>query len=670
MTSSRLHLRKRISLLTLVALVTASACTKKNNIGADSGPTSFSVGGTLDGLPSTGTVTLNLNGGDALVLSENGVFQFAGLLDSNANYVVTVADSPSDADCTLSNGSGTIAAENVTDVTVSCLSSNADLASLTISSLDDFAPVFASSTLNYTLDVSLVVQELRFTATTVDPNATIEINGRSADSGLESLPIALPLGNSTINVLVTSSAGTTKTYSLLPTRGAKTMEQYGYGKASNTTSQSKFGIAVALSGDTMVVGAPSDNGDSTGINGSQAPGVNETGAVYVFRRTGAVWTQEAYIKASNPNDDDSFGNNLALDSDTLVVGAFEEDSNAPGINGNQNNNTLTNAGAAYVFRRSGATWTQEAYLKASLPGEFDKFGRGLALQGDTLVVGAPGEDSNSSGIDQSEDNASAQNSGAVYIFERTGTTWQQAHYIKASNTTASDEFGFGLALSGNKLAVGARSEDSNATTVNGNQVNESASSSGAIYVYRRSGATWIQEAYLKATDSAAGTQLGVPIAISGDTIAAGALDLSTAQGAAYVFRNDGASWQQEQRFNAPVPASPDFYGISIALSGDTLAVGHIGESSATIGIDSGGDNTGAEGSGAIFVYTRTGSAWSQSAFVKSSNAEEFDNVGYSVALSGDTLATGARGEDSSASGFGGDQDDNGTSLSGAVYVFQ
>jgi hypothetical protein len=654
----------------MVALVTAGGCTKKNNLFADGGTTSFSVGGTLDGLPSTGTVTLQLNGGDTLVLSDNGAFQFAGLLDTDANYVVTVSESPADAECTVGNDAGTIAAANVTDVSVSCVSSNADLSDLTISSIDAFAPVFASATTAYTLDVSLLVQELRLTATAVDPNATIEINGTSADSGLESSPLTLPLGTSTVSVVVTSSAGTTKTYALGATRGTKTMEQYAYGKASNTASQANFGMGIALSGDTMVVGAPRDKGDSSGINGSQAPGPNDTGAVYVFRRSGAVWAQEAYIKASNPNDEDSFGVGLALDSDTLVVGAYEEDSSAPGVNGNQNNNTLSGAGAAYVFRRSGTTWTQEAYLKASIPGEFDDFGRALALQGDTLVVGAPGEDSNSSGIDQSEDNASAQNSGAVYIFERTGTTWQQAHYIKASNTTASDEFGASLALTENKLVIGARNEDSDATTVNGDQLNEDASGSGAIYVFRRSGASWIQEAYLKATDSVAGTQLGAPLVMSGDTIAAGAIELDTLQGAVYVFRSDGATWQQEQRFAAPTQAVFSLYGAGIGLAGDTLAVGQLGESSGTTGIDTGGNGSGADASGAVFVYTRTGSTWAQSAFVKSSNSAFNDNFSYSVALSGDTLAVCARGEDSSASGFGGNQDDNGTSDSGAVYVFR
>lgn len=670
MTSARPQLIRRFSLVALVALVTAGACTEKNSLFADSGPTTFSVGGTLDGLPSTGTVTVQLNGGDSLVLSENGAFQFAGLLDTDANYVVTVADSPADAECTVSNEAGTIAADNVTDVSVNCVSSNADLANLTISSIDDFAPTFASATLSYTLDVSLVVQELRLTATAVDPNATIEINGTTADSGAASSPVSLPLGTSMVNVVVTSSAGNAQTYTLGATRGSKTMVQYAYGKASNTASQSTFGGGVALSGDTMAVGASTDNGESSGINGSQAPGANQTGAVYVFRRFGAVWAQEAYIKASNPNDDDAFGVSLALVGDTLVVGANKEDSNAPGVDGNQNNNTLRNAGAAYVFQRSVTTWTQQAYLKASIPGQDDHFGNSLSLVGDTLVVGAPGEDSNSSGIDQSENNAAAQDSGAAYIFERTDSTWQQAHYIKASNTTDSDEFGRSLALSGNKLAIGARGEDSNATTVNGDPLNEGAAGSGAIYVFRRSGASWIQEAYLKATDSVAGTQLGFPIAFSGDTIAAAAIELDTLIGAVYVFRSDGASWQQEQRFTAPVPTSPGFYGLGVAVSGDTLAVGHLGESSATTGIDSGGDNTGAEGSGAVIVYTRTGSTWSQSAVVKTSNAEAFDNFGISVALSGDTLAACAHQEDSSASGFGGDQDDNSTTNSGAVYIFQ
>ena len=144
--------------------------------------------------------------------------------------------------------------------------------------------------------------------------------------------------------------------------------------------------------------------------------------------------QQAYLKASNTEADDQFGGSVAVSGDTVVVGATGEDSNATGINGNQNNNSAVNAGAAYVFVRSGATWTQQAYLKASNTGANDVFGISVAISGDTVVVGAANEDSNATGINGNQSNNSAADAGAAYVFVRNGTIWTQQAYLKASNT--------------------------------------------------------------------------------------------------------------------------------------------------------------------------------------------------------------------------------------------
>jgi ABC-type Fe2+-enterobactin transport system substrate-binding protein len=206
--------------------------------------------------------------------------------------------------------------------------------------------------------------------------------------------------------------------------------------------------------------------------------------VYVFTRTGGVWSQQAYVKASNTGAGDGFGWSVALDGDTLAVGAPGEASSATGINGTQTDNSAVISGAVYVFTRTGGVWSQQAYVKASNTETGDQFGDSVALDGDTLAVGAPGEASGATGINGNQDNNSGVISGAVYVLVRDGGVWSQQAYVKASNTEAGDGFGWSVALDGNTLAVGAPGEASSATGINGTQTDNSAVISGAVYVYR------------------------------------------------------------------------------------------------------------------------------------------------------------------------------------------
>ena len=320
-----------------------------------------------------------------------------------------------------------------------------------------------------------------------------------------------------------------------------------------------FGSSVALSGDTLVVGATGEDSNATGVNGNQTDNsAGRSGAVYLFTRSGTTWTQQAYLKASNTGVNDNFGSSVALSGDTLVVGATGEDSNATGVNGNQTDNSAGRSGAVYLFTRSGTTWTQQAYLKASNTGAGDYFGTSVALSGDTLAVGAHEEDSNATGVNGNQTDNGEGDSGAVYLFTRSGTTWSQQAYLKASNTSVEDYFGRSVALSGDRLAVGANRENSNATGVNGNQADNSAPESGAVYLFTRSGTTWTQQAYLKASNT------------------------------------DG----HRAEFSRVVG---DQFGNSVALSGDTLAVGAHEEDSSATGINGNQSGNGAENSGAVYV---------------------------------------------------------------------
>ena len=267
------------------------------------------------------------------------------------------------------------------------------------------------------------------------------------------------------------------------TRTAGVWTQQAYLKASNAGGL--FGYGLALAGDTLAVGAPFEASNATGINGDQTDNsAPNAGAVYVFTRTAGVWSQQAYLKASNTDAGDRFGEDVVLDGDTLAVGARFEASNATGINGDQTDNSAPNAGAAYVFTRTAGVWSQQAYVKASNAGANQNFSGNLTIAGDLLAVGARLEDSDATGINGDQGNSNAPDSGAVYVFARSGGAWTQKAYLKASNTNAGAQFGDAVALSGSSLAVGAWFEASNTSGVNGNSEQQRSKERGRLCIRR------------------------------------------------------------------------------------------------------------------------------------------------------------------------------------------
>ncbi|MBK8276722.1 MAG: FG-GAP repeat protein [Nitrospira sp.] len=412
------------------------------------------------------------------------------------------------------------------------------------------------------------------------------------------------------------------------TKSGGVWSQQAYLKASNIGAGDNFGTSVALDGDTLVVGSPLESSNATGVNGNQADNsANGSGAVYVFTRSAGVWSQQAYLKASNAEAGDNFGTNVALDGDTLVVGSPFESSNATGVNGNQADNSASGSGAVYVFTRSAGVWSQQAYVKASNTEAGDQFGKSVALSSETLVVGASGEDSALTGVTANSPNEAATgngagNSGAVYVFTRSAGVWSQQAYLKASNAQIGDDFGGSVALSSDTLVVGASLEDSNATGVNGDQSSNSASGSGAAYVFTRSAGVWSQQAYLKASNSEAG----------------------------------------------------DNFGASVALDSDTVVIGAFNEDSNGIGANLNQADNSASGSGAAYVFTRSAGVWTPEVYVKASNSEAGDQFGYRVAVSAGQIAVGANVEGSALTGVtNGSPNEaatgNGASISGAVYLF-
>ncbi|MEM1023572.1 MAG: integrin, partial [Myxococcota bacterium] len=203
-------------------------------------------------------------------------------------------------------------------------------------------------------------------------------------------------------------------------------------------------------------------------NGDQSSNTaRSSGAVYVFVRTSTTWQQQAYIKASNTEGGDQFGGTVALNGDTLAAGAFGEDSDANGVDGNQDSNGAPSSGAVYVLTRSGATWQQQAYIKAANTDLGDRFGVSLALDDGTLAVGASNEDSSASGVNGNQSSNAAMESGAVYVFAWSGTTWRQQAYVKSSNPDAGDFFGASVAVDAGTMAVGALFESGNNVVASG-----------------------------------------------------------------------------------------------------------------------------------------------------------------------------------------------------------
>jgi hypothetical protein len=363
-----------------------------------------------------------------------------------------------------------------------------------------------------------------------------------------------------------------------------------------------FGYSVAISGDTAVVGACQRDID---LNAHR-------GAAYVFTRSESTWPQQppgGALIAGDGAAEDFLGYSVAISGDTVVVGApFHR----------VGSNELQ--GSAYVFVRAGTNWSQQAQLTATDGAAGDAFGWAVAFTGDTAVIGAQ-NDTVGANADQ----------GSAYVFVRSGSTWSQQAQLTAIDGAAGDAFGCSVAFTGDTAVVGALTDTVGA---NGGQ--------GSAYVFVRSGSTWSQQAQLNAIAGGMGDEFGSSVAISGDTLVIGALTdtvgANGGQGSAYVFVRSGSTWSQQAQLNASDGAANDRFGCSVAISGDTAVVGALTD---TVGVNA--------GQGSAYVFLRSGSTWSQQVRLNAIAGGMGDEFGSSVAISGDTLVIGARGD---ASGWG------------------
>jgi len=339
------------------------------------------------------------------------------------------------------------------------------------------------------------------------------------------------------------------------------------------------GYRVAVDGNTAVVG-------------SFAFG----GSAYVFTRTGSTWSQQAKLTTPDGALDDFFGSAVAVSGDTIVIGSYFND-------------TIGNdAGAAYVFTRTGTLWTLQSKLTGGATGaEGDLFGWSVGIDGNTAVIGAYGSDD--AGLD----------SGSAFVFTRTGSTWTQQSELVATDGVAGDSMGFSVAVSVDTVVTGARRDNSDA---------------GSAYVFTRTGSSWTQQAKLTAADQASGDSFGAAVAVRADTVVAGAYgdDLASGvdAGSAYVFVRSGAAWSQQAKLVAADAAAGDNFGWAVAVSGNNAMVGSLSDDLAA-GVDA----------GSAHVFNRTGLTWLPRAELVANDAAAGDFFGHSVGLSGNTAIVGA-----------------------------
>ena len=399
-------------------------------------------------------------------------------------------------------------------------------------------------------------------------------------------------------------------------------EQVAKLTASDSATYTYFGIAVSISGDTIVVGADWDNEIAA-----------NAGAAYVFERNqgGAnQWGEVKKLTASDGATLDLFGVSVSIDGDTIVVGAPYDDDKG------------TDSGSGYVFGRNQGGANQWGLLKkltASDGAGGDLFGHSVSISGDTIVVGA-----------LYDDNANGSEAGSAYVFERNeggDNQWGQVKKLTALDGAAYDSFGWATSISGDTILVGAREDD------------DDGSNSGSAYVFERNQPAadqWGEVKKLTASDGAGGDLFGYSVSISGDTVVVGAYgddDSGADSGSAYVFeRNEPAAnqWSEVKKLTASDGAASDYFGFAVSINGDTVVVGAFYD-----------DNANGSDAGSAYAFQRDeGGAdnWGEVTKLTASDGAADDYLGVSVFVSGDTIVVGAEGDD-----------DKGET-SGSAYVFQ
>ncbi len=518
-------------------------------------------------------------------------------------------------------------------------------------------PAFDAKTTSYIVRVDEAIDKIQIAPFQTHYLASTEINGTRVANGQYSPPISLAPGENLVELRVTAQDGVIeKSYFLNIIRGpyepttpsggtpdnndgqdngdngapisgnlpapsggdyapgSDFLYQAYYLKATNPSRDAKFGSKVAAYGNTIVVGAPREDGAK--------------GAAYVFVESGDSISAPLRLQPADLNNDDHFGNGIAIEGTTLVISATHKDSGA------------YNAGAVYTYQYQNGGWKLVDTLTPSQPGHDHRFGAVLRLSGNTLAVATLRN--------------SADNGGGVYVYTRNGNGWQEQAYIHPDRFGSHDIYSRNIDLKGDVLVIGSFSPD--------DQCRGGTGDPGSVTTYTRTGNYWQHQSTLYAPSPDAADRFGYSVSLDGNRLAVGAMcddgesNANTQQGAAYIFTHQGTRWIPQQTIRASGGTAHSLFGDEVILRGNTLVASASYESS-----------TGLNAAGAIYVFREQGGHWVEKNTLRANNLGENDRFGQALDVSGGKIIVGAPEEDSGSTS---NENDNSSSHAGAVYVFK
>lgn len=400
---------------------------------------------------------------------------------------------------------------------------------------DRSTPINQALTVSFTVtdaDLPGLSLSARSSAQAVVADAGLNISGAGGARELRITPVTGVTGTTTITVTATNPAGRSAHASFQLTVSEDTPRK----AASDAASGDWFGRSVAISGDYAIIGSPNDNAD-------EGPNIR-TGAAYIFHLVDGVWTQQAKLKASDGSSHDAFGTSVAISGDYAIIGAPEY--------------TIwpTVRGAAYVFKRDGTQWTEQATLTVTPDDRSTGYAHAVAISGTTAVVGAW------------QINSAGDGAGAAYVYQRAEGAWTEQAKLIPADGAAFDRFGSAVAISSEHALVGSPDDD------------DVADRSGSAYVFARTGTDWSQQAKLTASDAGRWDRYGAAVGLSGTTALVGSGlddDLGTDSGSAYVYRLQGDAWVEQEKLTDPGLSSEDWFGHAVAISDEFYLVGAPGD---------------------------------------------------------------------------------------------
>jgi hypothetical protein len=354
---------------------------------------------------------------------------------------------------------------------------------------------------------------------------------------------------------------------------------------SDANAGDSFGVAVAIDGNIAVVGAYQN--DSNG---------SDCGAAYVYELSGSQWIEKQKLVGSDGSAGDKFGRSVAVEGDTIVVGSYYGDSNKP------------DTGSAYVFSRIDANWVECQKLVAPDAASGDRFGCSVAIDNNTIVIGAYGDDSQT---------------GSASVFVRSDSNWVFQQKLTASDAAPADFFGHSVAIDNNTIIIGAPNDDYS-----------SLGDAGSAYLYQRQGTAWLEQNILRASDGGSSHHFGFSVALDANRAVIGAYEGDTnvvsGAGAAYVFSQTDTNWVERQKLvDANDPCYGEDFGFAVAIKNDTILVGCPY------------DFVNGNMTGSVFEFARTDTSWIQSDRLAAGDASTNGRFGSSLALSGCQTIIGA-----------------------------